>query len=537
MTRSGVHQSGALEKKRKPQRPSWDEYFMQVANVVKSRSTCLSSAKGAVLVSGRQIVSTGYNGTPAGTRHCDEGGCARCLAVKEGRLKSGMNLDACACLPGDTVLMGDNKPISEYQVGDSVAGMHRLNKVGETFVRDYEGDMVTVEAKGILPFSLTPEHPLLVINADNRPNRELPNLKMEWRLAGALKERHNRPRYSKGDYLLLPRIDGDIDARVIPLDWKRSRGRLKHKIKSFPLNSSTAWLLGLYVAEGFATVGRIYLSLHSRERPIAEKAVRILESIGATATIKDVPDEECIIVDCCSAVLGRTFYSWFGHLAPNKRIPDFLMYHKDLEIVEAFLDGYSLGDGNWARSSSNDGSKNQLQISTASSLLASQVQLLFARLGRYASVYNNQHAKEAKIQGRTVRTNEAYTVRYSPKNTNVRVFDGEDHKFFMLPVRSVRTAHYSGKVYNIGTESDNTYLVSNIVSHNCSHSEENAIVQAAKNGIPTSGCTLYSTHSPCTYCSKMIINAGIKKVVASTAYPDQLGVRLMKEAGLQLVII
>lgn len=82
----------------KSDRPSWDEYFMQVANVVKSRSTCLSSAKGAVLVSGRQIVSTGYNGTPAGTKHCDEGGCARCLAVKEGRMKSGTNLDSCACV-------------------------------------------------------------------------------------------------------------------------------------------------------------------------------------------------------------------------------------------------------------------------------------------------------------------------------------------------------------------------------------------------------------------------------------------------------
>src|SRR6202047_1532664 len=119
-------QAGIRLRKQPPsRRPSWDEYFMQVANVVKSRSTCLSSAKGAVLVSGRQIISTGYNGTPAGAKHCVEGCRARCLAVKEGKLKSGMNLEACACLPGDTVLMGDNKPISEYQVGDSVAGMHR----------------------------------------------------------------------------------------------------------------------------------------------------------------------------------------------------------------------------------------------------------------------------------------------------------------------------------------------------------------------------------------------------------------------------
>ncbi|MDA4117783.1 MAG: hypothetical protein OK455_05510, partial [Thaumarchaeota archaeon] len=98
-------------ERRRP-RPSWDEYFMEVANVVKSRSTCLSSAKGAVLVLGRQIISTGYNGTPAGTKHCDEGGCARCQAVKDGRLKSGVDLENCACVLGDTVLLGDNKPIA-----------------------------------------------------------------------------------------------------------------------------------------------------------------------------------------------------------------------------------------------------------------------------------------------------------------------------------------------------------------------------------------------------------------------------------------
>jgi deoxycytidylate deaminase len=513
---------------------------MEVANVVKTRATCLSSAKGAVLVSGRQVVSTGYNGTPAGTKHCDEGGCARCLAVKEGRMRSGTNLDACACLPGGTLLMGDNKPISEYEAGDSVAGMHRLNGVEETFVRDYDGDMIRVEAKGILPFSLTPEHPLLVIRADNRPNRDIPNLKMEWRLAGELKERHNRPKYSKGDYLLLPRIDGEIEAKEIPLDRARPRGELKHDIESLPLNPLTAWLLGLYVAEGHASTGRICFSLHSSGRPIAERAVRILESIGtAPAAIDDVPDEGCILIDCRSVGLSRTLLSLFGHPASDRRIPDFIMYHKDLEIVESFLDGYSLGDGNWAYANRKvRDSTSQLRISTTSQILASQVQLLFARLGRYASVYSSPDARETKIQGRSGRAHEAYTIRLSQKNTNIRIFEGDDdHLFFMLPVRSVTRERYSGKVYNIATQSDNTYLLSNIVSHNCSHSEENAIVQAAKNGIPTAGCTLYSTHSPCTYCSKMIINAGIKRVVAASRYPDELGVRLMKEAGLELVML
>jgi dCMP deaminase len=58
-------------------RPGWDEYFISIANVVSSRSTCLRRKVGAVIVRERQIVSTGYNGAPKGTPHCLETGCLR----------------------------------------------------------------------------------------------------------------------------------------------------------------------------------------------------------------------------------------------------------------------------------------------------------------------------------------------------------------------------------------------------------------------------------------------------------------------------
>ena len=48
------------------ERPSWDEYFMEIATVVSKRSTCLRRSVGAVIVKNRQIVATGYNGTPKG---------------------------------------------------------------------------------------------------------------------------------------------------------------------------------------------------------------------------------------------------------------------------------------------------------------------------------------------------------------------------------------------------------------------------------------------------------------------------------------
>ncbi len=58
-------------------RPSWESYFMEIARVVATRSTCLRRSVGAVLVKNRQILATGYNGVPRGLAHCDERGCLR----------------------------------------------------------------------------------------------------------------------------------------------------------------------------------------------------------------------------------------------------------------------------------------------------------------------------------------------------------------------------------------------------------------------------------------------------------------------------
>jgi len=59
------------------ERPSADEYFMEIAQVVAKRSTCLRNKVGALFVKHKRILSTGYNGAPAGLPHCDVLGCAR----------------------------------------------------------------------------------------------------------------------------------------------------------------------------------------------------------------------------------------------------------------------------------------------------------------------------------------------------------------------------------------------------------------------------------------------------------------------------
>lgn len=56
-------------------RPSWDQYFMRLADLAAQRSNCMKRLVGCVLVREKRVISTGYNGTPRGMTNCNEGGC------------------------------------------------------------------------------------------------------------------------------------------------------------------------------------------------------------------------------------------------------------------------------------------------------------------------------------------------------------------------------------------------------------------------------------------------------------------------------
>lgn len=83
-----------MARKIKDPRPSWDDYFMEIAKVVAMRSNCSRRQVAAVIVKNRHILSTGYNGTPHGVTNCFAGGCPRCGSVT----KSGEHLEECLCV-------------------------------------------------------------------------------------------------------------------------------------------------------------------------------------------------------------------------------------------------------------------------------------------------------------------------------------------------------------------------------------------------------------------------------------------------------
>ena len=96
------------------ERPTWDEYFMQIAEIVKTRSTCLRRQVGALIVKDNRIITTGYNGAPEGIKHCsDLGSCLR----SELKIPSGERHELCRALHAE-----QNAIIQAAKIGVSTQG-------------------------------------------------------------------------------------------------------------------------------------------------------------------------------------------------------------------------------------------------------------------------------------------------------------------------------------------------------------------------------------------------------------------------------
>jgi dCMP deaminase len=107
------HLLASISSEYKDERPSWDDYFMGIAREVSTRANCMKRKVAAIIVKDKRIISTGYNGTPRGTRNCNEGGCPRCNSFA----KSGSRLDECYCAHGE-----ENAIVQAAYHGISVKG-------------------------------------------------------------------------------------------------------------------------------------------------------------------------------------------------------------------------------------------------------------------------------------------------------------------------------------------------------------------------------------------------------------------------------
>lgn len=382
------------------------------------------------------------------------------------------------CLPKGSYISIANKGIDELKVGDIVVDENgNLTNVVTPMSRQYNGEVIEIIPTGMLPIVLTPEHPILTVD------RRYIHIEKEGMVWGTTTATFGKTYWKKagefkvGDFVLIPKIKGTIDTKYLDFSpFVKSNIIGIGKDVKIPLNEETAWLLGLYLAEGSGGV-QLSIALNKHEIDIAKRTQEIVKKwFKYDPSIVMNKNDGGLRVKIGGSLPGRAFTTWFGKEAKYKKIPDFIMLHKDLNIVKSFLIGYCTGDGCFNRT-------NGVVIGTVSKELAQQVQLLMARFGLFMSI-NKRPPSEGRIRGRLFKSSGHYIIksRYSEickffgygtctKSACIRKerackYGWDIGDFIAVRVREVNKKEFNGTVYNIETSS-NTYTVQNIVVHNC----------------------------------------------------------------------
>jgi hypothetical protein len=361
------------------------------------------------------------------------------------------------CVPPGTIISGDFKPIQDIKIGDKALGLAGHTSITQLFHRTYAGDMFIIKACGLLPIALTPEHPVLIAEGVEKykPHR-IDFETWKWKLPHEIREKHE---HKDGDYLVIPKPPKEIDLARLDLSLYTTTHGIKtahglHVPLSFPLTSDTAWLLGLYVAEGCSAGRRgVCFTLGKHEVNLVKKVLACAKEIGYSPNVFETSTALRITIQ--SRLLSRAFSDWCGNRAENKRVPSFIMFHKNDDIVEAFLTGYLDGDGSICN-------KKYYRAVTTSKVLALQLQLLSTRLDISACIYEQKGS--TNVQGRKVNAKPQFTIIFFDKRPRKRIKILNDYMF--TPVLKVTKVNYKGEVFNIATD-HNVYCVSNAVVHNC----------------------------------------------------------------------
>ena len=354
------------------------------------------------------------------------------------------------CVPPDELILTDDgyKEIREIKVGDFILdGNGKPTRVLKTFKREYSGSILQIKAQGVLPFSVTPEHPLLVAKVEEVPYiRGKPRKQVKEMFFSPARE------VKKGDYLVIPK-----------LKLTDKSGEVK-----------TPKLFGRFVADGSTTLykegkyDRGYTCIVFGNNEEWTSLKKEMELYGKPRVCKQ---ESAYQVFFGRLKTSRLFRGLFGERAVSKKIPRCILF-SDRETVREFIKGYLDGDGHFEPKS------ERFYASTVSKGLALQLQLLSTKLDTLPHLrFSKRRSNVGQIGGRKIRQKDRYIIGFSPKSSEI--FSGrksrwkykrskvlEDENYFYVPVVLVEKGHYSGYVYNLHTES-NTFLLNNCVVHNC----------------------------------------------------------------------
>ena len=375
------------------------------------------------------------------------------------------NFNCVCCVPENTtILSSEPKLIQELTTKDYVYGTKgKKQKVLETFNRNYKGDLIQIKAHGILPFSVTPKHRVLV---SKRTWQERPKKDREYLYSDKL------------EFIEAEKLNGHY-ALVFP---KLNESKDIREINGIKITKELMRFLGLYLAEGYTVTskrtrkgkvignhGTVRLVFGKHERKLINETCLLVNKIF-NKNSHVIQTRTSTDVSFFSVKIAK-WLSEFGKKAPQKRIPKFIISLDNKDLIRSFIDGFIEGDGYI--------NPSYIQLTTSSRIMALQLQKLLSRLDIFGRLYENRREGESFIEGRKVKINNLYNLRIrapdfyeflnieNKSKRKIKLYEKkEDH--FLLPIKSISQEKYNGNVFNLETK-DKTFETHNVVIHNCEH--------------------------------------------------------------------
>lgn len=392
-------------------------------------------------------------------------------------MRGGMGDGGACLLPGEIVITEHGpRPIESVSVGDRVLTRSgRLERVTQTYVREYDGDVTKVSARGLPPTRMTAGHPVFCAE-DGRPICPSGKRDTRKKIVDLL-----------GDAAIVEA--GKLTGNDL-MPWPIPENDVAEFSYDGVLEDGYIELAGWYLSEGTANVssrrGRISFALHEREFDVATRLGNLLLKLApppkqgrgadAKVTIR-YKGSHGLTVRYGSKYLAGRLVKDFGKGARHKYIPNWILWG-NLDQAKQLMKGLWQGDGHSC--------PQGLSLSTISVDLAWGAYIILLRCGIPSTVRH--------IPGYVGRDGtphqDAYDVRVYNKRflaaaseiTGLPDLSGEQDKLYSVyamqdgaiwrHVRQVVWDHYKGPVYNLEVENDPSYVTACGAVHNC-HPRDN----------------------------------------------------------------
>jgi len=387
---------------------------------------------------------------------------------------------AVQCFPPDTpVLTPSGIPdISTLGVGAVVIDAHgNQQTVLNTHQRVATG-LVEITAVGVLPIKATAEHPFLVSSGRTRRYAKTDRgyVVVAERFGNA--EWKRAKEVAVGDWVAIPIPQANRTDSAFTIE---TRGQWRREIALTP---EFAKLCGYYAGDGWyvqhKAVQSTGFALDDRYPEIQQDLIALLRRVLDTRVFVAKRKANHSRIQVHDPAFGQWLSREIGDRSHTKRIPDWIIYHRDIALLTAFLQGYLNTDGAALRSS---GKRRGVQWGTVSRTLALQLQIALTRYGALAPIKKHSRAgmvmKSLRGDGKVYQVRDSYVIQCSDKRVRDVLDEPYDAKRHVCwshqndgkiwtRVKAVKVVPYTGSVFNLEVSGSQSYTAWNVAVHNCS---------------------------------------------------------------------